>query len=171
MNLDTRKKVSIFLQVSSLHVHPYKVCRWHTPLKYTLYIPVIICTHIYYFVNGYNNMYIQRSNSNLEIFFYISKIQNISLILPPFPICILDILFLTMSFYIKYFNYSTELFPPRRRSDSKEDSRLCTGSHTWTTDYCRVCILCRECTGFSSACHCSHLPNRVPGEWVLLYLY
>ncbi|CAH0578389.1 unnamed protein product [Chrysodeixis includens] len=63
------------------------------------------------------------------------------------------------------FGYTKEkLFPPRRRSDSKEDSRLCTGSHTWTTDYCRVCVLCRECTGFSSACHCSHLPNRVPGE-------
>ncbi|CAH1647847.1 unnamed protein product [Spodoptera littoralis] len=58
-----------------------------------------------------------------------------------------------------------QMFPTsRRRTESKEEPRLCSTSHTWTTDYCRVCVLCRDCTGFSSACHCSHLPNRVPGE-------
>ncbi|KAJ8737325.1 hypothetical protein PYW07_000596 [Mythimna separata] len=63
------------------------------------------------------------------------------------------------------FGYTKEkIYPPRRRSESKEESRLCTTSHTWTTDYCRVCVLCRDCTGFSSACHCSHLPNRVAGD-------
>ncbi|XP_050560251.1 E3 ubiquitin-protein ligase MYCBP2 isoform X7 [Spodoptera frugiperda] len=64
------------------------------------------------------------------------------------------------------FGYTKEkMFPSsRRRAEPKEESRLCATSHTWTTDYCRVCVLCRDCTGFSSACHCSHLPNRVPGE-------
>ncbi|XP_037299798.1 E3 ubiquitin-protein ligase highwire-like isoform X4 [Manduca sexta] len=61
------------------------------------------------------------------------------------------------------FGYTKEKGFVSRRSD-KEDVRLCQLSHTWTTDYCRVCVLCRECTGFSSACHCSNLPNRVPGE-------
>ncbi|KAF9419106.1 hypothetical protein HW555_004277 [Spodoptera exigua] len=63
------------------------------------------------------------------------------------------------------FGYTKEkMFPSSRRRENKEESRLCSTSHTWTTDYCRVCVLCRDCTGFSSACHCSHLPNRVPGE-------
>ncbi|XP_063374022.1 E3 ubiquitin-protein ligase MYCBP2 [Cydia amplana] len=48
------------------------------------------------------------------------------------------------------------------RRQSKEPP-LCV-THTFATDYCRVCPLCRECTGFSSACHCARLPNRVPGE-------
>ncbi|CAB3259025.1 unnamed protein product [Arctia plantaginis] len=52
----------------------------------------------------------------------------------------------------------------RRHSENREEFRMCTTPHTWTTDYCRVCVSCRECTGFSTACHCSHLPNRVPGE-------
>lgn len=57
------------------------------------------------------------------------------------------------------------------RKSNKEDVRICQTNHTWKTDYCRVCVLCRECTGFSSACHCTHLPNRVPGELVVFYLY
>ncbi|XP_028043251.1 E3 ubiquitin-protein ligase MYCBP2 isoform X2 [Bombyx mandarina] len=52
----------------------------------------------------------------------------------------------------------------RHHDENKDEARICQTPHSWTTDYCRVCVLCCECTGFSNACHCSHLPNRVPGE-------
>ncbi|KAL0852359.1 hypothetical protein ABMA28_000560 [Loxostege sticticalis] len=63
------------------------------------------------------------------------------------------------------FGYAKEKMYTRRHSSStREDAQICAGAHTWATDYCRVCVLCRECTGFASACHCAELPNRVPGE-------
>ncbi|KAJ0183671.1 hypothetical protein K1T71_000094 [Dendrolimus kikuchii] len=63
------------------------------------------------------------------------------------------------------FGYTKEKsFSNHQKSNNKEDKQICQTNHTWKTDYCRVCVLCRECTGFSNACHCAHLPNRVPGE-------
>ncbi|XP_060809498.1 E3 ubiquitin-protein ligase MYCBP2 [Amyelois transitella] len=58
------------------------------------------------------------------------------------------------------FGYTKEKSSARQ---NKEDTRLCT-RHTWASDYCRICVVCRECTGFSNACHLSQLPNRLPGE-------
>ncbi|XP_052746686.1 E3 ubiquitin-protein ligase highwire [Bicyclus anynana] len=49
-------------------------------------------------------------------------------------------------------------------SGGKEEARICTGAHTWTMEYCRVCVLCCECTGFAGACLCAAMPNRLPGE-------
>ncbi|XP_052752649.1 E3 ubiquitin-protein ligase MYCBP2 isoform X3 [Galleria mellonella] len=52
---------------------------------------------------------------------------------------------------------------PRRQSGNKEEVRMCS-THKWVSDYCRICVMCRECTGFSNSCHLSHLPNRAAGE-------
>ncbi|XP_059059876.1 E3 ubiquitin-protein ligase MYCBP2 [Achroia grisella] len=52
---------------------------------------------------------------------------------------------------------------PRRQSGNKEEVNLCT-THTWVTEYCRICVICLECTGFSDSCHLSHLPDRIAGE-------
>ncbi|XP_045784545.1 E3 ubiquitin-protein ligase MYCBP2 [Maniola jurtina] len=49
-------------------------------------------------------------------------------------------------------------------SSGKEEARLCVGVHSWSMEYCRVCVLCRECTGFASACSYAASPNRLPGE-------
>ncbi|KAH9644214.1 hypothetical protein HF086_008703 [Spodoptera exigua] len=43
------------------------------------------------------------------------------------------------------FGYTKEkMFPSSRRRENKEESRLCSTSHTWTTDYCRVKCGCGE---------------------------
>ncbi|CAH2103304.1 unnamed protein product [Euphydryas editha] len=62
------------------------------------------------------------------------------------------------------FGYAKEKPYPNRNNSIKEEARLCPGVHSWSIEYCRVCVLCRECTGFGSACHCATLPNRLPGE-------
>ncbi|XP_041987793.1 E3 ubiquitin-protein ligase highwire [Aricia agestis] len=62
------------------------------------------------------------------------------------------------------FGYTKEKGYIPRRLSARDEVRLCQGAHAWAVDYCRVCVSCRECTGFSSACHCANLPNRVPGE-------
>ncbi|RVE51528.1 hypothetical protein evm_003798 [Chilo suppressalis] len=65
------------------------------------------------------------------------------------------------------FGYTKEKMHSSRRhssSSTREDVQLCSGAHAWNTDYCRVCVLCRECTGFASACHCASMPGRLPGE-------
>ncbi|XP_048488841.1 E3 ubiquitin-protein ligase MYCBP2 [Plutella xylostella] len=63
------------------------------------------------------------------------------------------------------FGYTKEKSYMMRRASNKEESRLCAPTqHVWVFDYCRVCVLCRECTGFSSACQCADFPNRVPKE-------
>ncbi|XP_064076475.1 E3 ubiquitin-protein ligase MYCBP2 [Vanessa tameamea] len=62
------------------------------------------------------------------------------------------------------FGYTKEKPYPTRNTSNKEEARPCPDMHTWNVEYCRVCVLCRECTGFGSGCHCATLPNRVPGE-------
>ncbi|CAH0716565.1 unnamed protein product, partial [Brenthis ino] len=62
------------------------------------------------------------------------------------------------------FGYTKEKFGPNRNNAGKEEARLCPGAHSWSVEYCRVCVLCRECTGFAGGCHCATLPNRLPGE-------
>ncbi|XP_069365103.1 E3 ubiquitin-protein ligase MYCBP2 isoform X3 [Maniola hyperantus] len=49
-------------------------------------------------------------------------------------------------------------------SGGKEEARLCASVHSWSMEYCRICVLCRECTGFAGACLCATVPNRLPGE-------
>ncbi|KOB65851.1 Esrom, partial [Operophtera brumata] len=53
---------------------------------------------------------------------------------------------------------------PEDVAEGKNAVQTCQGSHTWLTEYCRVCVRCCECTGFASACNLSHMPARVPGE-------
>ncbi|XP_061382096.1 E3 ubiquitin-protein ligase MYCBP2 isoform X5 [Danaus plexippus] len=61
------------------------------------------------------------------------------------------------------FGYTKEK-PFLREGGDKEELRICQSDHSWSMEYCRVCVLCRECTGFGSACHCALLPIRQPGE-------
>ncbi|KPJ10311.1 putative E3 ubiquitin-protein ligase MYCBP2 [Papilio machaon] len=60
------------------------------------------------------------------------------------------------------FGYGKEKFHPRR--SHKEEVRVCPGEHSFLTDYCRVCTLCRQCTGFADKCRCVAMATRVPGE-------
>lgn len=63
--------------------------------------------------------------------------------------------------HVSYALASVSEMCPRR--PNKEDVRVCDGTHTWFTEYCRICTLCRLCTGFAD-CHCNAMPIRVPGE-------
>ncbi|XP_047524361.1 E3 ubiquitin-protein ligase MYCBP2 isoform X3 [Pieris napi] len=62
------------------------------------------------------------------------------------------------------FGYTKEKPYPQRKSSSREEPNICSEQHTWLTDYCRICVNCRECTGFAGNCSCAALPNRIPGE-------
>nr|XP_022909947.1 E3 ubiquitin-protein ligase MYCBP2 isoform X2 [Onthophagus taurus] len=35
--------------------------------------------------------------------------------------------------------------------------------HSWLFSKCMVCTVCKQCTGYSSGCHSSALPGRIPG--------
>nr|XP_049693135.1 E3 ubiquitin-protein ligase MYCBP2 isoform X3 [Helicoverpa armigera] len=61
------------------------------------------------------------------------------------------------------FGYTKEKAWGGRRGGA-EGPRACAGGHAWGAGQCRVCVLCRHCTGFASACHCAHLPDRLPGQ-------
>lgn len=38
------------------------------------------------------------------------------------------------------------------------------GKHVWKHDLCMVCIVCRECTGYSISCLSSMRSDRNPGQ-------
>jgi len=38
------------------------------------------------------------------------------------------------------------------------------GQHHWKHDQCMVCTVCRECTGYGSACISALRPDRNPGQ-------
>ncbi|XP_013162054.1 PREDICTED: E3 ubiquitin-protein ligase MYCBP2 isoform X3 [Papilio xuthus] len=61
------------------------------------------------------------------------------------------------------FGYGKEKYQPRRKE--KEEVRVCVDGHSFHTDYCRVCTLCRQCTGFGNKCCCVAIAERVPGEY------
>lgn len=46
-----------------------------------------------------------------------------------------------------------------------EQEGLCpAGSHRWKHEQCMVCTICRECTGYGSACISALRPDRNPGQ-------
>ncbi|XP_038216347.1 E3 ubiquitin-protein ligase highwire [Zerene cesonia] len=63
------------------------------------------------------------------------------------------------------FGYTKEKPYPLGKTTSKDEPVICmSDQHTWVTDYCRICVNCRECTGFAGNCSCAALPNRIPKE-------
>lgn len=46
-----------------------------------------------------------------------------------------------------------------------EQEGICpTGSHRWKHEQCMICTICRECTGYGSACISALRPDRNPGQ-------
>lgn len=48
--------------------------------------------------------------------------------------------------------------------ESEEPDTICPpGRHQWNHDYCMVCTVCGECTGYGASCIASGRPDRNPG--------
>lgn len=46
-----------------------------------------------------------------------------------------------------------------------EQEGICpAGSHRWKHEQCMICTICRECTGYGSACISALRPDRNPGQ-------
>jgi len=48
---------------------------------------------------------------------------------------------------------------------STEQEGMCpAGTHRWKHEQCMICTICRECTGYGSACISALRPDRNPGQ-------
>lgn len=102
---------------------------------------------------------LQPYNVKFQKYFILQSNSNIDAM----KACLLTTIVVSMIFLILFSFPGSQSV--KRQKVKDEGPVLCSpGRHTWITEYCRVCVVCRECTGFSSTCQCADFPNRIPRE-------